>query len=123
MKRSHQDTAQDCDGTIVFTAIKYRNIAAKRYFDHDVATGALASEIVCKTSPEPGCLNANNWVNLRVEGFVTPESLNSDRIALDTLRLAAKRRLHDEAEKSDELWRPAERRTISNTPHRAANLL
>ncbi|MGO8975883.1 MAG: hypothetical protein ACLQNV_20450 [Steroidobacteraceae bacterium] len=108
---------------MVLAAAKYRNIAAKGYFNSDWAAGALAGEIARKRPPNPGRLDANNWISLRVETIATPESLNADRVALDVLGLAAERQLDDEAKKSDKLRRPAEGQTDNNTLHRGANLL
>jgi hypothetical protein len=97
-------------------------VVAEGYFDRDRETGTLAGEIARKSFPQSGRLNAHNGISLWVETFATLESLNADGVALDVLGPAAEHRLHQEAEKCDELRRAAEARTGNNVLHRGTNL-
>jgi len=76
---------------MVLAAAKFRNIAAKWYFNSDREAGALAGEIARKRPPNSGRLDTNNWIDLWVETFATPESLNPNCVALDVLGPAAER--------------------------------
>ena len=102
--------------------MKYRDIAAEGYFNRDRAVGALAGVIARKGLPHPGSFDANNWINLRVKAFVTPQGLNANGVALYVLGLTAEHRLDHETEKGDELGRTTETGTDNNAFHRGANL-
>lgn len=102
---------------------KCRDIGAEGHCNHDRVPRALAVEITRKGLSKPGRLDANNWIGLRVETFATPESLYTDRVTLDVLGVAAERRVHDKAEKGDELGRTEEAAAGNNTLQSGANLI
>lgn len=95
-------------------AAKGRNVSSARQVHHQRVVAARPGIIAGQCAAQPPGLDAHDRVRLRIEVRAASERFDGDRIGLDPLGVARKRRLDHESEKARQAERVAESCTVQD---------
>jgi len=100
---------------------KGRNIPPTRKIDDNSVLGTRGGVVALQGTPDSDGVNPHDCVGLRIEVRPAAESVNRNRIGLDTVASADKRGLDDECQKGRQHGRMRESGTHENVFERGAD--